>query len=160
MTEFEPTSTLVEHRIGDLFDQRDVGAIAQGVNCMGRMGAGIAVLFRRRWPLMFMDYANECELGLLVLGGLHAWQDPETGTWVYNLASQHSPGPDARLPAIRHALTVAVRHAESNGVEAIGLPRIGAGIGGLTWSDVLAVYEEVAATTRVRLIAVTHPKDL
>lgn len=38
----------VEYRIGDLFAQDDVDAIGHGVNCVGAMGAGIAVVFRRR----------------------------------------------------------------------------------------------------------------
>lgn len=150
-------NNLVEHRTGDLFGQPDLPALAQGVNCLGRMGAGIAVVFRRTWTDMFMDYSRACETGALRVGGLHVWRDPVTGTWIYNLASQHYTGRDARLDAIESSLTAAVAHAEANEVTAIGFPRIGAGIGGLDWGDVLEVFEKVAVTTTVRLVVVSLP---
>lgn len=146
----------VEYRTGDLFDQPDLSALAQGVNCHGVMGAGIARIFRRRDEAMYRDYRDQCLTGFLRPGGMHAWQGTD-GSWTYNLASQDRPGPDARLDALEQSLTSAVAHAEQVGVPAIGLPCIGAGIGGLMWDDVRAVIEKVAATTTVRLVVVTLP---
>lgn len=150
-----PAST-VEHRTGDLFAQPDLQALAQGVNCQGAMGSGIAPIFRRRDEDMYEDYRAMCWHGELRPGGLHAWRSAD-GTWIYNMASQDRTGADARLDAIEESLTAAVNHAEANGVSAIGLPRIGAGIGGLEWADVLEVFEKVAATTTVRLVVVSLP---
>lgn len=146
----------VEYRTGDLFDQPDLTALAQGVNCYGVMGSGIAPLFRRRDEAMYRDYRNQCVAGFLRPGDLHVWQHAD-GSWLYNLASQDRPGPDARLDAIEKSLTAAVAHAEEVDVPAIGMPRIGAGIGGLAWDDVRAVIEKVAATTTVRIVVVTLP---
>lgn len=71
---------------------------------------------------------------------------------IFNLASQQLPGADARLPAIETALRRMVVLAGEGDVSPIGLPRIGAGIGGLAWPDVRAVIEQVAAETAVQLI--------
>ncbi len=46
-------------------------------------------------------------------------------------------------------------HAEEHGIAQIGLPRIGAGIGGLEWDDVLAVIDEIGADTDVELVVVS-----
>lgn len=146
----------VEHRIGDLFEQTDLGAIGQGVNCKGQMGKGIAVLFKRWWPDMYAEYRYLCVAGQLRVGGLHAWQTPK-GKWIYNLASQHNIGRDARLDAIESALGLALEHAIAHNVTSIGLPRIGSDIGGLRWLDVLAVIEKVAADSPVRVVMVSLP---
>lgn len=148
----------VEHRTGDLFQQTDLAAIGQGVNCRGQMGKGIAVQFKRIWgPAgMYAEYRYLCMSGQLTVGGLHAWQAP-SGVWIYNLASQHNIGRDARLDAIEAALTLALEHAVAHKVPSIGLPRIGSDIGGLNWGDVLAAIEGVAGNHPVRLVCVSLP---
>lgn len=145
-----------EHRIGDLFNQPDLFALGHGVNCLSKMGAGIAVLFRRRDQAMFEAYRELCQAGDLKPGDVFPWQHSDH-TWTYNLATQHYPGADARLDAIEESLTKAVDHASAHGIETIGLPRIGSDIGGLNWDDVREVIEKVGATTQVRLVTVSLP---
>lgn len=144
----------VEYRTGDLFDQ-GLPALAHGVNCRGGMG-GIAGEFARRWPAMERAYRHVCAEGALHPGDLMPWT-AEDGTVVYNCATQWEPGADARLAAIEESLTGAVRHAEESGIDRIGLPRIGAGIGGLRWADVAEVIERIGAATSVTLVVVSLP---
>lgn len=146
----------IEHRVGDLFAQTDLAAIAQGVNAQGVMGSGIAPMFKHYWPLMYEEYRDLCHSGQLKVGGLHVWQAP-SGVWIYNLCSQHRTGRDARLDAIETSLTLALEHATRHRVPSIGLPRIGAGIGGLLWPDVLAVITRVAGDHPVRVVVVSLP---
>jgi O-acetyl-ADP-ribose deacetylase (regulator of RNase III) len=142
----------VTHRVGDLFGQ-GLPALAHGVNCEGSMG-GIAGQFARRWPALAEDYRERCANGQIVLGEVFTWTAPD-GLVVYNLVTQPYPGPCAELFAIGTSLAAAVRHAEEHGIDQIGLPRIGAGIGGLEWDDVLAVIDEVGADTDVGLVVVS-----
>lgn len=144
----------VEFRTGDLFAQ-GLPALAHGVNCQGSMG-GIAGLFADRWPDMADAYADECAAERLTLGGMFVWTDDD-GTVIYNLATQFYGGPNADLGAIETSLGLAVQHAEAHGVVAIGLPRIGAGIGGLEWPDVRDVITEIGARSSVSLVVVTLP---
>ena len=151
----------VEHVVGDLFEQRDVYALAHGVNCVGRMGAGIATEFRRRWPKMFAEYAQACRAGELRPGSIFAYQI-SADRWVYNLATQHAPGRDARLDAVADSLRAALAHARAHQVASIALPRIGAGIGGLDWRAVAATIEKVACepgAPPVLLRTVSRPSD-
>lgn len=142
----------VTHRVGDLFDQ-GLPALAHGVNCEGSMG-GIAGQFARRWPALAEDYRDRCVNGRIVLGEVFTWTAPD-GLVVYNLVTQPYPGPCAEVYAIRASMEAAVRHAEEQAITQIGLPRIGAGIGGLEWGDVLAVIDEIGADTEVELVVVS-----
>lgn len=150
--------TDIEYRTGNLFAS-GLPAIGHGVNCRGVMGAGIAGQFRRRWPAMYTAYRAECRAGRLQLGGLHVWRCRGSGMWVYNLATQDRPGPHATLHAVEASLTAAVEHAAQHGIPHIGIPRIGAGIGGLHWPDVAAVIRGVAETSQVAIVVVTLPGD-
>ncbi|GAA0583202.1 hypothetical protein GCM10010172_80320 [Paractinoplanes ferrugineus] len=145
----------VEYRTGDLFAQ-GFRALAHGCNCRGVMGAGIAREFRRRWPAMYNTYRKACQDRLVQPGDMLPWQAPD-GTMIYNLATQDRPGPHATLQAIRTSVAVMLNDAEHAGIDRIGLPRIGAGIGGLPWPDVTAVLEDIAGSSPVRLVVVSLP---
>ena len=38
------------------------GIICHQVNCIGAMGAGIALQIKNKWPVVFNDYKKECQL--------------------------------------------------------------------------------------------------
>lgn len=145
-----------EYRTGDLFAQPDIQAFGHGVNCQGVMGAGIAPLFRKRSEAMYLAYRSACHNGELILGGFVPWLNPD-GTVFYNMATQDKPGRNARLGAVESALDGALAHAETHGIKALGIPRIGTGIGGLRWQNVRTVIEKVAAKTPVQVIVVSLP---
>lgn len=146
----------VQHRTGDLFAQTDLAAIGHGCNCVGKWGSGIAPIFKRIWPDAYRAYRKACLSGVLTVGGMYPWQAP-SGVWIYCLASQDRPGADARLDAIASSLRLALDHAHTHHVASIGLPRIGAGIGGLRWDDVLSTITDVAADDPVRVVLVSLP---
>jgi O-acetyl-ADP-ribose deacetylase (regulator of RNase III) len=140
---------------GDLFEL-GLPAIGHGCNTAGSMAGGIARDVRRRWPECYREYAKRCRAGRFPLGGFHAWEGD--GIVVYNLATQVRPGRDARLAAIREAVTAALDDAHGRGIDRLGLPRIGAGIGGLEWADVRRILLEVAEHSPVELVVVERPQ--
>ena len=146
----------IEYREGDLFAQPDLQALSHGVNCHGKMGAGIAVEFRKRFPAMHEKYVNHCKAGRLKLGMVFPWHEQED-FWVYNMASQDKPGRNASLAAVDATLAKVIDHMEKNGVKSLGLPLIGCGIGGLSWPQVRAIFEKHAASTDRHLVVVQLP---
>lgn len=74
----------VEYICGDLFLSQ-AQTLAHGVNCRGRMGAGIDVEFRRRFPKMYKEYRQRCNRDELRPGDLFLWK--ESTPWVLNLAT-------------------------------------------------------------------------
>ena len=147
----------VDYRTGDLFDQ-SLPALAHGVNCSAVMGAGIAGEFRRRWPAMHDLYRARCRAGMLRVGGVLPWRAPD-GLIIYNLAIQRRPVAPASLDALRSALTAALVDAQQRGIHSLGLPRIGAGHGGLQWDDVAKVVEDAAAVSPLHVVVVTLPGE-
>ncbi|HEY8020905.1 MAG TPA: macro domain-containing protein, partial [Thermoanaerobaculia bacterium] len=111
--------------------------------------AGIAIEFKRRWPRMFDEYAARCADGRFGLGDVFPWTEGDTT--VYNLGTQQHWRKKAQLPALAKALRKMVELATHAGIPEIGLPRIGAGLGGLDWMRVKRVLTEVGAETPVKL---------
>lgn len=149
---------MITYATGNLFTMSNLDALAHGVNCVGFMGKGIALQFKSRWPAMYWEYQRVCRRGDLLPGGIHVWRMAGKPK-IYNLATQKGIGAQASLVAIREAMVKMLQHAEANGVKHIGMPRIGCGIGGLTWVDVGLVLADVAQRSPVELVVVSLPGE-
>lgn len=133
---------------GDLFDPgHEFDAIGHGVNCRGVMGAGIAAVFKARYPEMYKRYVIMCRYGILRAGGAYVYE-PDANPIIFNLASQDEPGPDAREKWYAQSLVAALETPEVtqnwHPDYTVGLPLIGAGIGGLRRESSIGVVEDVA----------------
>jgi len=135
---------------GDLFHHPGLKAFAHGCNCAGAMGKGIALEFRERFPRMYAEYKQRCTDGRFELGDVFVWSE-EGGVTVFNLATQKTTRTRADIQAIETALTRMLAAAPGQ-IDRIGLPRIGAGLGGLPWEEVRALLERVGASTAIELI--------
>jgi O-acetyl-ADP-ribose deacetylase (regulator of RNase III) len=145
------TQQNIEFISGDLFVNR-VGAkaLAQGCNCQGSMGAGIAVGFRERYPDMYDEYRRRCKAKPreFNLGDAFLWKAADK-PWVFNLGTLENYGRADRLlaaqkyAALEQALTNMRREAEREHIESIAMPPIGTGYGGLSWRKVREIVEYV-----------------
>lgn len=135
---------------GDIFSTDGLTAFGHGCNCAGSMGAGIAIEFKKRWPRMFDEYAARCADGRFGLGDVFPWTEGEIT--VYNLGTQAHWKKKAQLPALATSLKKMVELASHAGIKRIGLPRIGAGLGGLDWMRVKRVMTDVGKETKVTML--------
>lgn len=138
----------IEFINGNLFDNvRGVQAFAHGCNCLGSMGAGIAKAFRERYPAMYEEYRRRCKAQPreFNLGDAWLWKDADRA-WVFNLGTQEGYWRSrATYDAVEQSLTAMRRTADAEGVRSIAMPRIGAGLGGLSWKKVRILMERVFA---------------
>jgi O-acetyl-ADP-ribose deacetylase (regulator of RNase III) len=135
---------------GDLFQTDGIRAYAHGCNIAGAMDSGVAVAFKKRWPRMFEEYAVRCADRRFHLGDVFVWSEGDEV--VYNLAIQEHWRKKATVPALARALRKTVELATQAGVARIGVPRLGAGLGGLDWPRVKSVLNDVGAGTMVELV--------
>lgn len=147
---------------GNLFDPTlNFGALAQGVNTKGVMGAGIAVDFKARWPDMFNDYKNLCNSYTDLLPGLlHkydniAWNPSDPIGIIFNLFTQDFPGRNnAVLEYVAKSSLLMRMEAEARDIGRVGLPWIGCGIGGLAQHNVGAFFERILGPSVVEFVLV------
>ncbi|WP_146652666.1 macro domain-containing protein [Labilithrix luteola] len=137
---------------GDMFATPEIKAFAHGVNCAGRMEAGIAVAFKKRWPAMFEAYAKKCEEGTLQPGDVFVWKEGDQV--VFNLAIAQEETAKPKLNALVTALGKTIELAKADGIEKIAMPRLGAAKAksGLDWTRVRKVITETAEIAPVTLM--------
>ncbi len=134
---------------GDIF-AAGLRAYAQGCNCAGTMDAGIGVAFKKRFPAMFEEYQARCADGRFRLGDVFVWSDGEST--VFNLGIQEHWKKKATLAGLTRALKKTVELAVNSGVDRIGVPRIGTGLGGLEWPRVRSVLTDVGKETPLTFV--------
>jgi len=138
----------IQYVSGDLFVNRySARAFAQGCNCKGSMGAGIAVRFKELYPEMFTEYRRRCKADPreFNVGDVFLWKANDK-PWVFNLATQEDYWRSrATYPALEQVLAEMKRQADAEAVQSIAMPRIGAGYGGLSWKKVRAIVDRIFA---------------
>ena len=135
---------------GDIFETPGLSTYAHGVDCAGEMSAGIAGQFKKRWPAMYEEYRVLCDAGRLSLGDVFPWMGDDVT--IYNLAIQKHWRETAKGAALAVSLRKMVSLAAAAGITRVGLPRIASGLGGLGWTRVRQVLDEVAPETPVTLV--------
>lgn len=123
------------------------GIIAHGVNCLGVMGAGVALAIRQRWPVVYEAYQKNSVLGDELLGSCHAVR-VDADLWIANCYTQKTTGPRgtgkyADVDALRRSLGFAFGLARSYNMK-LHAPKIASDLGGLDWeTEVLPIFEDL-----------------
>lgn len=130
----------VFERGGDLFGLSQ-SALAHGCNCAGAMGRGIALEFRERWPEMFNQYRQLYRRGEFNPGDIFVWTTNDRV--IFNLGTQRTWRSKATPDAVRRAIERMVEYAREHTIDAVAMPRIASGLGGMDWADVRAILDEL-----------------
>ena len=124
---------------GDLLKQDDVDAIVNAVNCVGVMGKGIALQFKRRWPANFTEYTAACKAGKVRPGRMfvYAMGGLVQPHHIINFPTKDHWRDASRIQFIEEGLVDLVAYVRRLSIRSIAIPPLGCGNGGLRWSDVL-----------------------
>ena len=128
---------MFELRQGDILGA-DAEALVNTVNCVGVMGRGIALQFRKAFPKNFKFYEAACARNEVQPGKMLVF---ETGLltsprFIINFPTKRHWRGNSRIEDIDAGLK-ALREAILNrGIRSIAVPPLGCGLGGLDWSVV------------------------
>jgi O-acetyl-ADP-ribose deacetylase (regulator of RNase III) len=126
----------IELKTGDLFTA-GTDALVNTVNCVGIMGRGVALQFKKAYPANFRAYEAACKVGDVQPGRMFVF---ETGKFaprfIINFPTKRHWRGKSRIEDIESGLAALVREIKVRGIRSIALPPLGSGLGGLDWADV------------------------
>ncbi len=105
---------------GDLFKSK-AQTLVNTVNCVGVMGKGIALGFKKRFPDMFADYVLRCEAGEVKLGQPYLYRSL-LPPWVLNFPTKDHWRSVARLSDITNGLDHLTAHYTDWGIQSLAVP--------------------------------------
>jgi O-acetyl-ADP-ribose deacetylase (regulator of RNase III) len=151
----------IESSAGDLLKQQDVDAIVNTVNCVGVMGKGIALQFKKKWPANFKAYAAACKAGEICLGKMFIFDLGALATprYIINFPTKDHWRNASNLKDIEAGLQNLVQQIKNLDIRSIAMPPLGCGNGGLNWADVRPVIEHYFAGLKDVTLRLFEPSD-
>lgn len=125
---------MLEFTQGDMFEA-PADIRVNTVNCVGVMGAGVALAFKQRYPEMFKDYQAACKDGQVRPGRMYVWKSLE-GDWIINFPTKRDWRDPSRYEDIEAGLDDLRAYLEGVGPVTVALPALGCGHGGLDWDRI------------------------
>ncbi|CAM2007031.1 type II toxin-antitoxin system antitoxin DNA ADP-ribosyl glycohydrolase DarG [Acanthopleuribacter pedis] len=132
---------MIEFKHGDLL-REDVEALVNTVNCVGVMGRGIALQFKKAFPENFLAYAEACKQKMVQPGRVFVFETGQLTSPAYLLnfpTKRHWRG-KSRLDDVKAGLIDLVQVVKERNIRSIAVPPLGCGLGGLAWD---VVKEEI-----------------
>ncbi len=120
--------------IGDIL-QSKAQTLINTVNCVGIMGKGIALEFKKRFPDMFEDYFKKCERKEVKPGVPYLFRTllpPQ----VINFPTKDHWKSVSQIEDIEHGLQYLLAHYKEWGIASLAIPPLGCGNGQLEWRAV------------------------
>lgn len=113
---------------GNIFDS-EAHTLVNTVNCLGVMGKGLALQFKKRYPDMFEAYQKICKDNLLDIGKL--WLFKTEHRWILNFPTKY----DWRYPSkeyyLQKGLEKFIQTYKQRNIRSIAFPLLGASNGGI-----------------------------
>ena len=134
---------MIELKAGDIL-KADAEALVNTVNCVGVMGRGIALQFRKAFPEKFRAYKAVCDRhdlqpGVMFVFDLGRMIEPR---YVINFPTKRHWKGKSRLEDIESGLESLVAVVRERCIRSIAIPPLGCGLGGLVWEEVRSRIED------------------
>lgn len=133
---------MIEFQQGDIL-KADTEALVNTVNCVGIMGRGIALQFRKLFPENFAAYKTACDReevqpGKMLVFPLQRLHNPQ---YVINFPTKRHWKGKSRMEDIESGLVALVEEVRRRDIQSIAIPPLGCGLGGLEWNRVRPLIE-------------------
>lgn len=121
----------------------DAEALVNTVNCVGVMGRGIALQFKKAFPDNYKKYAAACKRDEVRPGRMFV---SETGQltnprYIINFPTKRHWRDQSRMEDIDAGLGALAGEIRSRAIHSIAIPALGSGLGGLNWPEVRSRIE-------------------
>jgi O-acetyl-ADP-ribose deacetylase (regulator of RNase III) len=127
---------MIEITQGDIL-KADAEVLVNTVNCVGVMGRGIALQFRKAFPKNFKVYEAACKDGLVQPGkmfvyDLNRFYNPR---FIVNFPTKRHWKGKSRIEDIKSGLSDLIDFVQGHQIRSIAIPPLGCGLGGLNWEE-------------------------
>ncbi len=128
---------MIEYKTGDILAEESE-ALVNTVNCVGIMGRGIALQFKKAFPDNFKVYAAACEREEVRPGQMFVYETDRLTNprYIINFPTKRHWRGKSRIEDIESGLVSLAEEIRERGIRSVAVPPLGSGLGGLDWPQV------------------------
>ena len=155
---------MIDYKTGDVLSEK-AEALVNTVNCVGVMGRGVALQFKKAFPDNFKAYAKACQAGEVQPGRMFVFETKrlDNPRYIINFPTKRHWRGKSRIADIESGLTALAGEIRARGISSIALPPLGSGLGGLEWPEVRSQIEsalgELASAVSIVVFEPDGPPD-
>ena len=123
---------MVKVLVGDILSS-NMQTLVNTVNCVGVMGKGIALLFKKRYPDMYDDYVKRCNHKQVIPGVPYHYTNM-FGNSIINFPTKNHWRSPSHIEDIIRGLDIFVDKYKEWGIKSVAFPPLGCGNGGQEWN--------------------------
>ncbi len=137
---------MIRFKSGDILGE-EAEALVNTVNCVGVMGRGIALQFKKAFPENFRAYARACARKEVRPGRMFVFKTERLAhpRYIINFPTKRHWRGKSRLDDIDLGLQGLANLVRERNIRSIAVPPLGAGLGGLDWKVVRPRIEAALA---------------
>lgn len=152
---------MIEYKQGDLLAEQ-AEALVNTVNCVGFMGRGIALQFKRVWPENCKAYAAACRREEVQPGRMFVFETQQLTPprFIINFPTKRHWRGKSSIEDIEVGLVDLVAVVRARGIRSIAIPPLGAGLGGLDWNEVRPLIERALGEITELKVIVFEPQGV
>jgi len=138
---------MLDFRTGDIL-RADAEALVNTVNCVGIMGRGVALQFKKAFPENFKAYEAACSRQDVQPGRMFVYETGYVGNprFIINFPTKRHWRGKSRIEDIDAGLRALADVIKERQIRSVAIPPLGSGLGGLHWPDVRRRIEQFAHT--------------
>lgn len=138
----------------------DAEALVNTVNCVGVMGKGIALQFKKAFPENFKAYEAACRNKEVKPGRMFVFNTGQmfNPRFIINFPTKRHWRGKSRYEDIEMGLEALVQEVRERKIRSIAIPPLGSGLGGLQWEQVKPMIEKAFSTMPEVQIKLFEPK--
>lgn len=146
-------SSSIRFKAGDVL-REPAEALVNTVNCIGVMGRGIALQFKKAFPRNYQEYKAACDRGQVVPGRMfvthnHGLDGPRL---IINFPTKRHWRGRSRMEDMESGLEALRNEIALHSIRSIAIPPLGSGLGGLDWLEVRKRIEAALADVEADVI--------
>ncbi len=152
---------MLEFKTGNILAE-DADALVNTVNCVGVMGRGIALQFKKAFPENYKAYAAACQRDELRPGRMFVFETRELANprLIINFPTKRHWRGKSRMQDIEDGLKALRKTIRESDIHSVAIPPLGCGLGGLNWNEVRPRIEEALCGLGELHIVVFEPSDV
>ena len=152
---------MIELTTGNILTSK-ADALVNTVNCVGVMGRGIALQFKKAFPDNFTAYERACKAGQVLPGKMFIFETGriEGPRFIVNFPTKRHWRNVSRMDDIEAGLRDLAKVLREKNIRSVAVPPLGCGLGGLKWDDVRPRIEKALGSLNGITVMLFAPSDV